>query len=267
MLDSFPKFDGPGDLRRAILSVLVSRDGPVGQGSIGLELQQHDVNVSTPTIGRCLQEMEFEGLLEKIGVQGRIPTERGRQVFEQLQAEAMLRESGTELLTTLTRGDEEHLLELLFARLCLEGATAALAAEHATPQMIARLEDLLREQTESVKDGELGVQEDVVYHNEIAKASGNRVLASLVALLRKHHRYNLAITSIRTQVGSRLVVDHAAVLDAIKRRDPAAAREAMERHLQGLAEDLERYWLGESADHRESEHVAQRGSRQRIDLP
>jgi DNA-binding FadR family transcriptional regulator len=189
-----------------------------------------------------LQELEFEGLVTKVGVQGRILTDRGHEILHQLQAEAMLRVQGTDLLKTLSRGDKKHLLDLLHVRGILEGTTAALAAEHATPQTIERLHELLVQQQASIARGDLGVQEDVAYHNEIARAAGNAVLASLVALLRQHHRYNLAITSIRAEVGSRLVVDHGAILEAIRQRDPVAARKAMELHLRTLAEDLNRFW-------------------------
>jgi DNA-binding FadR family transcriptional regulator len=241
MLDEEHDVEAPTDLRAAILAV-IAREGPVGQGAIGLELMKNGFDTSIPTIGRRLQELEFEGLVEKVGVQGRVLTQRGEDALHQLHAEEMLRVSGNALLKTLTRGDKKHLLDLLWVRSLLEGATAALAAEHASDQTIGRLEELLAQQEAAVNRGELGVKEDVRYHREIARASGNPVLATLVALLRQHHRYNLAITSIRAEVGSRLVVDHAAILDGIKTRNPVAAKRAMERHLRTLADDLNRFW-------------------------
>ncbi|HEX9579749.1 MAG TPA: FCD domain-containing protein [Gemmatimonadales bacterium] len=248
------------EIRGAILSV-IAREAPVGQGAICLDLRKHGITLSIPTIGRRLQELEFEGLVEKVGVQGRILTDRGHETLNQLHAEAMLKGHGTALLKTLTRGDKKHLLDLLFVRGILEGTTAALAAEHASQQTVERLEELLEQQQASIARGELGVQEDVTYHNEIARASGNTVLASLVALLRQHHRYNLAMTSIRAEVGSRLVVDHGAILDAIKEKDPVAARKAMELHLRTLAEDLNRFWKeSSSAARHRSDTSASKGS-------
>lgn len=230
------------DVHRRILAEIASYDSPVGQGTIGLALQKQGLTVSIPTIGRRLQELEFGEFIEKVGVQGRILTERGREALDQLRAEDMLRRSGDALLQTLNGGDRKRVFNLLSARRILEGPTAALAAERATPETIATLESLVEEQTSSVRRGDLGVEQDVTFHEEIARASGNPVLASLVSLLRKNHHYNLAIISIRTAVGGRLVVDHAAILDAIKRRDSDAARAAMERHLDTLANDLNRYW-------------------------
>jgi len=196
-----------------------------------------------------LQELEFAGYLEKIGVQGRILTERGLGALEDSHAEAMLRSSGDALLNTLNRGDRQHLYDLLAARLVIEGATAALAAERATPETIARLEGLIEGQATRVERGEAGIEQDVSFHAEIARASGNEVLHSLVRLLRQHHRYNVAMTSIRREVGSRLVVDHAAILKAIKTKNPPAARKAMERHLSKLADDLRDFWPDEANQH------------------
>jgi GntR family transcriptional repressor for pyruvate dehydrogenase complex len=244
------------DIRGAILSVIAAREGPVGQGTISLELRKQGRSPSVPTVGRRLQELEYEGFIKKVGVQGRILTERGVEAVNQMNAEAMLKVSGSALLKTLTRGDKQHLLDLLFVRRRLEGAAAALAAQRAAPQAVARLEQLLERQRASIGRGELGVQEDVMYHLEIARASGNSVLASLVALLRQHHGYNIAITSIRAEVGSRLVVDHGAILDAIKRKNPVAARRAMERHLRTLADDLNRYWTESALTAGASDDVA-----------
>jgi DNA-binding FadR family transcriptional regulator len=236
-----------GDLPRAILSVIASRDGSVGQGAIALELRKRGIKKSVATIGRRLQELEFDGLITKVGVQGRTLTAAGGEALKRLQAEAKFRVSGAELLETLTRSDKKHLLDLLAARRALEGTAAALAAERASSKLIAQLGALLEDQAASVGRGELGIEQDVTFHQEIARASGNTVLASLVTLLRKSHRYDLAITSIRAKVGSRLVVDHGAILEAIKNGDAAAARTAMEHHLDTLAEDLERYWADSPA--------------------
>jgi len=104
------------------------------------------------------------------------------------------------------------------------------------------MEELLAEQAATIARGGLGIEQDIAFHLEIAKASENEVLHSLVSLLRTHRRYDLFITSMRKQVGSRLVVDHGAILAGIKARDPVAARLAMERHIRGLRQDLKSYW-------------------------
>ncbi|SRR5579875_1089591 len=226
----------------AILGVIASSPGPVGQGAINLQLRKQGIVVSVPTVGRRLQELDAEGLVRKVSVEGRVLTERGVAALRRYDEEARLRLSGDALLDTLRRGDRRHLLELLAARRVIEGETAALAAAHASPQAIRRMEELIERQSESIRKGESGRDEDVSFHLEVARASRNEVLISLVSLLRQHRRYDLLMTSMRAAVGGRLVVDHRAVLAGIRAHDPAAARKAMENHLLKLAEDLDRYW-------------------------
>jgi DNA-binding GntR family transcriptional regulator len=79
--------------------------------------------------------------------------------------------------------------------------------------------------------------DDRAFHAEVARASGNRVLARVVELLAER------MSTIRTEVaqdGSRQTrtsaeredrVAHAAVAGAIARRDEVAARRAMKEHL------------------------------------
>lgn len=63
-------------------------------------------------------------------------------------------------------------------------------------------------------------------------------LFSLVSLMRSHGWYDLVIPSLRAIVASRLVVEHSAVLDAIKARNPDEARLAMASHISSLECDI-----------------------------
>jgi GntR family transcriptional repressor for pyruvate dehydrogenase complex len=231
-----PKFD------RLVLQLISENAAPMGQGTLSFLLRRHGIAVSAPTIGRRLRELEFSGVLRKVSVEGRIITDRGRRLLKQWQSDARFRTSGEALLDTLKRSDKRHLLDLLAARRVVETEVAALAARHATTEAVARLEEILRRQVESLKGGGLGIDEDAAFHQELGQASGNAVLASLVSLLRHHRRYNAIVTSMRAVVGGRLAVDHNAILDGVKRRNPGAARAAMDRHLVNLARDLDQYW-------------------------
>ena len=230
------------EMRRAIFRVLAGRDRPIGQGAITLELRGEGFDISTPTIGRKLQELEFEGIVRKVGVDGRVLTSKGQAKLEAIERESQLRDSGNALLAALQRGDRRHILDLLEARRVIEGETAAMAATRASAEALREMRVIIRAQHQSVERGDLGIQEDISLHNLIARAAGNDVLASLVALLRNHARYNLVVASTRAASGSRLVVDHEAIVAAIERRDPGGARRAMERHLRGVVTDLNRHW-------------------------
>ena len=69
------------DVNRAILQLIAESEAPIGQSTLGLILRRQGFTISVPTIGRRLQELEFEGLLRKVGVGGRVITTRGRKVL------------------------------------------------------------------------------------------------------------------------------------------------------------------------------------------
>lgn len=231
-----PRFD------RIVLQLISESGGPIGQGTLSFLLRRQGIAVSAPTVGRKLRDLEFAGALRKVGVDGRVITERGRRVLTQWQSEAHFRTSGETLLATLKRGDKKHILDLLASRRVVETEAAALAAAHASPDAIARMEEILKREMQNIRRGGLGAAEDATLHQEIGRASANAVLASLISLMRHNRRYNIIVTSMRAVVGGRLAVDHQAILNSIKRHNPDAARRAMDRHLRNLVHDLERYW-------------------------
>src|SRR5574341_2134876 len=126
------------DIDRAILRLVAGHEGPIGQGTLSLFLRKPGFTLSTPTVGRKLQTLQFDGLLRKIGVDGRVITERGLNVLHEWDAEARLRGSGEALLVALQRSDKKHILDLLMARRVIEGETAALAAHQAPGKAIRR---------------------------------------------------------------------------------------------------------------------------------
>lgn len=231
-----------GGLGRTILQLISSSRRPIGQGTLNLILRQQGHSVSTPTVGRRLQELEFEGLLRKVSVDGRIMTDRGREVLARWNGEARLHGYGEALFSKLKRGDRKNILDLLHARRVIEGETASLAAKNSSARAIRRMESILRRQGAIVKSRGVAIEEDIQFHHEIAVAAGNAVLLTLVPLLRSHLRYDVMITSMRAVVGGRLVVDHMAILDAVKAHDSMKARHAMWRHLTNLESDVDRYW-------------------------
>jgi GntR family transcriptional repressor for pyruvate dehydrogenase complex len=228
----------------AILEHLARARGPVGQGTLGFLLRRQGINVSTPTVGRELQTLEFKRLVRKVGVEGRVITPQGTERLREWAADARLRLVADAFIRTLKRADRRALIDLLAARRIIERETAALAATNASGPTIRQLEALLHVQAQSIQRGDLGVREDVEFHQMIARASGNPVLASVVAVLRQHHRYNVVVTAIRAAMGGRLIEDHRSILRGIKSKRPEAARRAMDAHLRALMADLRRYLFG-----------------------
>jgi repressor of nif and glnA expression len=79
------------------LELVAESDKPIGRGALNLLLRWRGFRVSPPTVGRRLQELEFEGMLAKVSVEGRVITARGRDVLAHWSAETRLRLSGNVL--------------------------------------------------------------------------------------------------------------------------------------------------------------------------
>jgi DNA-binding FadR family transcriptional regulator len=132
---------------------------------------------------------------------------------------------------------DELLGEYLEVRRVIEAQAAALAAERATREQIGALEDRFEAMVAAIRIRSAREQEpayhaaDVAFHAALVEATGNAPLASLVrriddALLTA--RYPLARPAYRR---SRAIPEHEAILAAVQARDPEAARDAMNAHL------------------------------------
>ncbi len=130
--------------------------------------------------------------------------------------------------------------ELMELRLALEAAAADLAASRASTAEIDEIESALDAQRAAAMESNLGalVQADFRFHLAVAKASGNRtfegLLRAIEPLLVDRRRASLG----RTGRPGKALVKHAAILQAIKHRDPAAAWDAAIDHLQEASDDM-----------------------------
>lgn len=230
------------ELDYAILHALHHHGQPMGSGTLHYVLRKRGDTLSAPSIGRKLRDLEHRGLVTKVSVEGRILTPEGQKILKRLDQDRQLEMSGEKLLKLLKRSGRKDIVDQLVARRVIEGETSALAAANASTEEIASLEALISRQRNVVDHGEMGVNEDVGFHDTIAEASGNGILAGMVVMLRSQGWLNHVVAAIRAKVGSRPVVDHEEIIKAIKARQPAQARHAMESHIDKLIADVDRYW-------------------------
>ena len=130
--------------------------------------------------------------------------------------------------------------ELTEARLLFESEAAALAARHVDDVDVRELESLIARMSSTdpadEKDSELADRE---FHLAIATASRNAAVKYIIETLWK---MRTEIESVRTvhaaicaeEEPSHRGSEHADILEAMKNRDPAAARSAMQAHFQRL---------------------------------
>lgn len=181
------------------------------------------LGVSRPSVREALIALEVEGWVEVrtgSGIYVQPPQQRGGQ-------RAPLNGNGA--------GTDWGPLELMHARELVEGEVAALAARHARKAQVALIASALAQMREEVAAGLVPRAGDEAFHNAIAGACGNDVLSDTV-----RGYWHARRGPISERLGDhfenpsswqRALREHQAVLDAIRDREPEAARAAMRDHL------------------------------------
>ena len=181
------------------------------------------LGVSRGSLRECLAILEFMGAIESRGY--RKVLVRGSDYINRLRAWV---EGMSEVGTQKTVHE--------FRRI-IEGGIAALACEHATEADVMRLEETLKQLEVDPTDYE----NDVRFHNALALATHNAMLANTVYLI------NNFISDIRLkfydkpQYPERTLQSHRAIYEAVRDRDAERARLEMIHHLNIAADFFDKY--------------------------
>jgi GntR family transcriptional regulator, uxu operon transcriptional repressor len=133
--------------------------------------------------------------------------------------------------------------ELLAARKLVEGEIVALAARKATAADLASLRDCVEQMESQLDDFAAREASDREFHVGLAKATGNGSLELVVAALwnQRAEMWRRTQQHFHTRkLAEKTLRDHAAILAAVARRDPEAARAAMHRHLARVEREFQR---------------------------
>ncbi|HEX6634091.1 MAG TPA: FadR/GntR family transcriptional regulator [Usitatibacter sp.] len=184
------------------------------------------LRVSRPSVREALIALEVEGYVEvRVG--------SGVYVCDRRAAHAELpADSGP--------------FELIEARALVESECAALAARNASPAQVRAIDRAIDAMAAAHDHGRVALAPDRQFHLRIAEASGNSALALVVKTLwqqrtgplflrLEHHFDTPALWSVAIR-------EHRAIARAIARRDPAAARAAMRRHMREAARRFSANW-------------------------
>lgn len=121
--------------------------------------------------------------------------------------------------------------ELLDIRLNMEPWVASLAARHATPEDVAELRTLCAEIEALIQAGENHLHRDEALHVRIARCTQNRVVPKLLPVITYSVQLFGRLNDER--IYEETIRTHRQIVDAIDRRDPDGASEAMRIHLAG----------------------------------
>lgn len=127
-----------------------------------------------------------------------------------------------------------YVTDTFFVRATLEGAAAELCARTVQKDLLVRLGETLLTGDDAVIQGRYDIytRVDTRLHATICEHAGNGMLMQAVRHLQVHIEIIRAFS--RQRAGDHIGIsqqEHWAVLDALQRRDPRAARREMERHI------------------------------------
>lgn len=183
-------------------------------------------NVSRTTLREALRSLTSQHLISKV------PGARGGNFIQSVDYKSLGTVMSETVGNLLTLGSIEF-DEVADVRRFLEVPSVRLAADHRSDDDLAELADIVqRQKTASVDDPAIP-DLDRRFHTLIARASGNRVLASLVAALH-HSTEPVHYLDLSPEVGRHTVRQHTAILRAITNRDPDKGEKAIIDHLNYL---------------------------------
>lgn len=134
------------------------------------------------------------------------------------------------------------LMELREVRVALEGMAAEKAAQLITPEKVAEVDQRYQEMAAAAAAGDHGayLRANWAFHAAIYRASGSQLLVSLIEpmWLRIGPYVRLMLPDRRGLTES--LGNHLRAVDALRRRDPAAARQAIVQDITDSAEGLAR---------------------------
>lgn len=178
--------------------------------------------VSRPTVREAIIALEVQGLIEvRIG-----------------SGAYVRRLPGSEDLP----GFNVSAFELTEARLLFESEAAALAATQITDEELAEIERLVEAIAQENDDPRGTEQSDRAFHLAIAKATRNGAIFDAIERLwdlrASSPEAALLHEKARTANIKPVVDEHTAILQALRARDPVAARQAMRGHLSQVIDSL-----------------------------
>jgi len=164
-------------------------------------------------------------LAERFGV-SRTPI---REALQRLETQSLLSRDGRSLVVASL--DHNQLAELYAVRAQLEGLAARLAAQHAAPEEVRVLREMVEEDRALVDDPGALARANRRFHKQIHLASHNRYLVQQLDLVHRTMAL-LATTSLAVEGRSETAIaEHDAIVRAIETRDGDAADEALRTHI------------------------------------
>ncbi|MBQ4913655.1 FadR family transcriptional regulator [Maribacter sp. MMG018] len=178
--------------------------------------------VSRSNVREAIQKLEFYGILKSKPQSGTFVADIG-----QVAMNGMLDD-----ILRLKTPDFKSLVE---TRILLELKTVRLASQRRTDKDLEKMEQALEAYKQKVTNGEDAVQEDLLFHLAIAKASGNSTMNTFMLIITPEIITNFEKYHVCDKNQAFMgIQEHQDIFEAIKAQDPQLAKEKMKIHFKTL---------------------------------
>ena len=214
-----------------------------GEFAVGTRLPTEQLlcdrlGVSRTVVREAISRLKSEGLVEVRQGSGTVVREPNRTTAFRLEIDPYESVEAVLRVTELRRG--------------IEAEAAALAAQRCTRRDLVPIKRALLAIDAAVAKGREGVDEDLAFHQSIARATGNPLYPPLIDYLNPF--VHAAILLTRTNEARRddftlqVREEHFAIYEAIVARNPAAARQAVVTHIENAGVRIQAadasFWVG-----------------------
>ncbi len=164
-------------------------------------------------------------LAERFGV-SRTPI---REALQRLETQSLLARDGRSLIVASL--DHNQMAELYVVRRELEGLAAGLAAQHATPEEVRILREMVEADNALVDNPPALARANRRFHKQVHLASHNRYLVQQLDLV--HRTMALMTTTSLAAQGRGAIAqsEHNGIVSAIEAKDEEGASKALRDHI------------------------------------
>lgn len=180
------------------------------------------LSVSRSAVRDAIKKLEFYGVLKTHPQSGTVVAGIGPTALQGL-------------ISDILHIDGSDFKSLVETRVILEINSARLAAERRTDKNILRIQQALDLYHGKLKLGQSTVEEDLMFHLEIAEATQNSVLKSMMMvitpdIIANFIKYDVCGDDVKIE----RFKQHQTILNHIKDKDPDMAAQLMDIHLKDI---------------------------------
>ncbi|WP_028863970.1 FCD domain-containing protein [Psychromonas aquimarina] len=188
--------------------------------------------VSRTAIRDAIIMLELQGLVE---------VRKGSGVYVTALPDDISQDPSSE--SSAHEAEDLGIFEMLQARQLLESNIAEFAAIHVTRAQIVRMKHVLENERKAIEAGNAEYDYDTEFHVLIAESTQNNYLVEVVKNIWKRRAASKMWAQLHTHIHTdnyrkQFLEDHAKILSALQKKDPAQAKQAMWQHMENVKDVL-----------------------------